>query len=151
MAEFLVKAKNQWMESVPEIDRVLWPEKKQAKFERRTVKGDIICVRPDGWKWGKREDPARMAVYYPDDEIEYVIVKVMGMPVEEAREYEASHRVPDTQSLAEGEVGVLKKRKYNFSVVDVEAAKKTLQPIVLTKIELEQKTTDKSVGVVLHG
>ena len=58
MAEFLVKAKPSWNGKGKEV-------------------GDIVVVRPDGWKWGNKECP-------PD----YIIVKLPSMSFEDAKEYE---------------------------------------------------------------
>ena len=77
MAELLVKLKSQWMESIDPKD---WVKHQitQEKFDRRGVQGDIIVVKPDGWKWGKRE-------CHP----EYVIVKCPELSYEKAKVLES--------------------------------------------------------------
>ena len=51
-AELLVKAKPQWMESV---DRSNFTDKQLKQYERRYRVGDVVVIKPDNWKWGKRE------------------------------------------------------------------------------------------------
>ena len=147
MAEFLIKAKDHWMDSVPKDVRDKWPKDMVDKYNRRCVKGDVIIVKPDGWKWGKREDPKRMAEFYPGVEPDYVVVKAPGLPVENAEEF----IVPQTEMKIDldGKTveEVVKRRKYNYLVADIEAAKLTNEPITLSSAILATKITDKSITV----
>jgi len=76
-AELLVRAKPHWMDSFTqtEVDK-LSPGDKQS-YEARSQIGDIVVVRPDGWKWGKEE-------CLPN----FVVVKVPGMSEAETKQYE---------------------------------------------------------------
>jgi len=47
-------------------------------------KGDIIIVKPDGWKWGKCECPP-----------EYVVVKLSNVKVDDVKHYEQTLMVDD--------------------------------------------------------
>jgi len=55
MAELLVRAKSHWMDSFTQAQIDSLDESKKASRNARTQIGDIICVRPDGWTWGKEE------------------------------------------------------------------------------------------------
>jgi len=55
-----------------DIDK-LSVEKKQS-YDARSQKGDIIVVKPDGWKWGKEECPPR-----------FVVIKVPEIKYEDAK------------------------------------------------------------------
>jgi len=76
-AELLVKAKPHWMDSLKqdEIDKM--SDMQKEHYNARSQVGDIIVVRPDGWKWGKEE-------CLPN----FIVVKVPGMTIEEAKKYE---------------------------------------------------------------
>ena len=60
MAELLVKMVDAWGDD-----------------KARSMKGDIIVVRPDGWKWGNEECPPR-----------FVVVKLKGVKEEDVKHYE---------------------------------------------------------------
>ena len=79
MAELLVRAKGHWKDSWnPSVINKLSVSEKES-FDARTQLGDIVIVKPDGWRWGKAE-------CLPD----FVIVKIPDMTVEEAKQYEDS-------------------------------------------------------------
>lgn len=129
-AEFLVYAKTHWMESV---DRTGWSAKQLKEYGRRLVKGNPIVVRPDGWKWGKRERP-------PD----FVVIKVPDMSVKEAVGYLVDAKdtsvLPNVES---GEYPTKYRRKYQFSTTDVDTASSLTGVISTTKTAFTNKLTDR--------
>ena len=79
MAELLIRAKGHWKDEwKPSKVNSLTPPEKRS-YDARTQLGDIVVVKPNGWKWGKAE-------CLP----EYVLVKIPDMTVEEAKQYEDS-------------------------------------------------------------
>lgn len=73
MAEFLIQAKQNWMDSLSPGDvNKLSPVQRQA-YDARSQKGDIVIVKPDGWQWGNEER-------LPN----YIVVKVPSISIEEA-------------------------------------------------------------------
>ena len=69
MAELLVRAKAHWMDNwkADDVDKLSVDEKRS--YEARSRIGDIIVVRPDGWKWGREEClPNFIVVKVPDRE-----------------------------------------------------------------------------------
>ena len=74
--ELLVMAKKHWQDTMTqdEIDK-LTPIKKHA-FDNRIKKGEVICVKPDGWLWGKEE-------CLPN----FIIVRVPGVSIEQGVDY----------------------------------------------------------------
>ena len=97
MAELLLKAKPHWMDALTagEVEK-LSPEAR-AGYEARSQIGDIIVVRPDGWRWGREE-------CLPN----FIVVKAPSFSFEQARRYEES-----LQDLTNIENPVLlKTRKY---------------------------------------
>ena len=69
-------------------------------------KGDIIIVKPDGWKWGKCECPP-----------EYVVVKLPNVKPDDIKHYEQTlQSEPDI----EGKTTLLKRRKYAIDTVTVD-------------------------------
>ena len=68
--EFLVRAESHPMDKLTqeEVDKL--NSGQRDSYNARLQKGDIVVVRPDGWKWGKCE-------CLP----EFIVVKVPGVPV----------------------------------------------------------------------
>jgi hypothetical protein len=132
MCEILVYAKVQWMEEVSEEEKDKWGVKMWAKYNRRLVKGNPIVVKPDGWKWGKRECP-------PD----FVVLKIPNMTVKEGEKYltVASDRVAELTE--DGSYPVLHKKRYRFDVDDVDVAKLAKGIINTTSIAFLEKLTDR--------
>jgi len=108
MAEFLVKAKANLNGKGKEI-------------------GDIIVVRPDGWKWGGKEQPPN-----------YVVISIPDISFEDAKEYEKSLYEPRIREIFEDKTGkvvritenegiVLKQRKHKFPIEIVNQAKQNLK------------------------
>ena len=79
MAEILIRAKTHWKDAwtLEQINK-LAPEQKQS-YEVRSQIGDIIVVRPDGWKWGKEECPPH-----------FIVLKVPELKYVDAKKYEES-------------------------------------------------------------
>ena len=73
-AELLVKAQEPWNNNA---DTSKMSAEELRIHNAHSRKGDIIVVRPDGWKWGKEECLPR-----------FVVVKVPELSIEEAAQYE---------------------------------------------------------------
>jgi len=101
MAELLVKAKDHWMDSLKQEDIDKLSDHQKEAYEARTRKGDIIVVRPDGWKWGKEECPPN-----------FVVIKLPEVKYEDAKKYEDS-LMEENES---GEPKTLKTRQYAVDV-----------------------------------
>jgi hypothetical protein len=87
-AELLVKAEDSW-----------------GTNEARSRKGDIIVVKPDGWKWGKEECPPR-----------FVVVKLKDVTVEDVKYLEQPlYDMSDPKNPV-----ILKRRQYSIdkAIVD---------------------------------
>lgn len=133
MAEILIYAKVHWMETATAEQKAKWDDRRWAAYERRLVKGNPIIVKPDGWKWGKRECP-------PD----FVVLKIPGLSVEEADKYTiaAFDYLKEKDEL--GRFPLLAKKRYQFDTGEVNAALISKQPIVCnTKQVFLNKLDDK--------
>ncbi len=75
-------------------------------LESRSMKGDIIVVKPDGWKWGKEERPPR-----------FVVIKLVGVKAEDVKHYERP--LMDTKD-PENPV-MLKRRKHAIDIATVDS------------------------------
>ena len=113
MAELLVKAKAHWMDSLSqeEVDKL--PPYKRQTYNARSQIGDVIVVKPNGWKWGREE-------CLPN----YVVVKIPNLKVEDAKEYE----YPLFGKIGVNEAGdpvapVLKGRKHQIPKAVIDNAK----------------------------
>ena len=115
MAELLIKAEN--------------PSNNPAKQI-----GDVVVVKPDGWKWGKEECLPR-----------YVVVKVPDMTVKEAEKYvEPLIKNPDDIEKATVE----KYRKYDFKGKVVTDAKQlSASAVSLTKTNVETNIETKKLSI----
>ena len=101
MAELLIKAEEPWNN---DINTSSMTAEELKRFNSRSRKGDIIVVKPDGWKWGKEECPPR-----------FVVVKLPGMAEKDAKYYEQP-----LMDLTDPENPVmLKVRKYATDVATV--------------------------------
>jgi len=113
MAEILIQAKDHWTENLSpsEINKL---EKEhpgfKAKRERRNVKGCPIVVKPDGWKWGKRE-------CLPD----YVVIQIPDMTIEEALAYLEPEFDTSVDPRIFSGYPKLKQRKHRFSVLQIDS------------------------------
>lgn len=101
MAELLVKAQEPWNN---DIDTSKMSKEELIAWNARSRKGDIIVVRPDGWKWGRCECP-------PD----FVVVKLPNVKAEDVAHYEQS--LYDT-TIPEKPV-MLKVRKHAIDIATV--------------------------------
>ena len=97
---------------------------KDSPHELGAKRGDIIVVRPDGWKWGKEE-------CLPN----YIVYKLPGLTEEEAKKYEESltKEVSVTDEISKEtrtESQMVKKRKYNIPLDTVDTAKTESKSVV---------------------
>ena len=112
MAELLVRAKPHWKDSFTqkEVDKL--SEGELQSYKARSQIGDIIVVKPDGWKWGKEE-------CLPN----FIVIKVPYLEYKDAKKYEESlvdETDPEKPTL-------LKHRKHQIPLTVVENAKQLLQ------------------------
>jgi hypothetical protein len=136
MAELLVKLRHQWMEDIKRGD---WKKHQitQEKFDRRSEPGDIVVVRPDGWKWGKREGPPG-----------FVVIKCPELSIEDAKKLE------ECLCKTVGEESILmKRRKYKLDSAKVSAAVLTPKGIltlnaVTLKSEIWERSLDESNNII---
>ena len=118
-AELLVKAKKHYMDDFKQtqIDKMTASEKQS--YEARSQIGDIIVVRPDGWKWGKEE-------CLPN----FVVIKMPDVTMEEAKKYEE-------QIMAEKEVAremTMLKSEYDTLVKDGKLTEKATGMMSFAKV-----------------
>lgn len=101
MAEFLVKAKAHWMDTSEKFQRDLpyLLSSGVRSYEARTMVGDIIVVKPDGWIWGREECPPT-----------FIVVKVLGMSYEEAMRL--MHPVMQQDSENEADSILIRRRRF---------------------------------------
>lgn len=145
MAEFLVLAKGHWQDNLSKQEIASMTEEQKAKFDRRPQKGDIVCVRPDGWEWGKSE-------CLPD----FIVYKIPGMTVEEAMKYEEPVYENKVNVLGDTVPEVVKFRKHQIPVDVVDADKIAVvdsekQIDISLKDTFVANITDKTKAVVKDG
>lgn len=93
--ELLVQAKPNWQDDWDTVKVKSLSVAEKQTYDARAQIGDIIVVRPDGWKWGKEE-------CLPN----YIVVKIPGISFEATQKYE---------DVLKDEAGnILKKRKYRI-------------------------------------
>lgn len=117
-AELLVKAKPHWLDGLSqiEIDKLIADEKIiREGYDARSQIGDIIVVKPDGWKWGKEE-------CLPN----FVVIKIPDLKYEDAKKYEES--LLDITNIQNPKI--LKHRKYQIPKVVIDNAKQLSQTII---------------------
>ena len=72
-AELLVRTRSNWMKSLDTTGRdSAW----MAEYHQVKDKGEVVCIKPDGHKWGNRGDRPV-----------YLIVKLPGVPIDSVRKY----------------------------------------------------------------
>ena len=129
MAELLVRAKKHWMDDLTQKEVDALPENRKASHEARCQIGDVVVVRPDGWPWGKCE-------CLPD----FVVVKIPGMSVDEAKKYEEKL----TETVGE-EIKTIRYRKYSLPKTDIEnAVTAKAEKVEISKDTIESKIITKS-------
>lgn len=136
MAELLVKAKAHWMDSLPQSEIDKMDEDKLRSFNGRSQIGDVIVVKPDGWKWGKEE-------CLPN----FVVVKIPDLKIEDAEKYQESiyeEYFDDLQQ--ETDYRLIKRRKYQIPQNTVDAAKQQSKTI----IEINQIQKDAFVSDIIQ-
>jgi len=79
MAELLIRASKHWLDDHTQEQVDAMPQNEKESYNARCQIGDIVVVRPDGWKWGKEE-------CLPT----FVVVKVPDLAIEDANKYEES-------------------------------------------------------------
>ena len=99
MAEFLVLAKDYYTSKMSDEGILKLPKNVQNYHKIRMIKGDIVCVRDDGWGWGEKEGPPN-----------FVVVQVPEIKLKDALVYEEP--LLDSESSVE-DVVILKQRKYS--------------------------------------
>ena len=124
MAELLVKAKAHWMDSLSQQDVDALSDKKKNSYNARSQIGDVILVRPDGWKWGKCE-------CLPG----YIVIKLSGTPEKDLK-YLEEPLVEINEEIQRSKL--LKKRKYKFPSAYMALIKSLDQSIV--SIPTNEKT-----------
>ena len=93
-------------------------------------KGDIVCVRPDGFEWSESEKPK--------------VIKQPGMKYEDAVKYEQglTKQVPSKEDPKIMETQTVKARAYNIGIVNFNgSALDTTKTITLDVKKLSAKTT----------
>jgi hypothetical protein len=112
-AELLVKAVDAW-----------------GNDETRSRKGDIIVVRPDGWKWGREECPPR-----------FVVVKLKGVDIKDVKHYEQ----PLMDKTNPEKPVMLKRRQYAIDALTVDTCSTELGGAKeISFATFNTKLTDKS-------
>lgn len=131
--ELLVRAKPHWMDSLTQKDVDVMSTEQKQSYESRSQIGDVVVVRPDGWLWGNEE-------CLPN----FIIVKVPDMPYEEAKKYEESLNEQFIDDKGETQSRMLKVRKYQIPLVDVEEAKSKNGILNRTKAEKIKNIKEKT-------
>lgn len=108
MAEFLIKAKNNWMINA---DKIGWSADKIADADRQSAIGDIIQVCPDG----KLSDSAHANG-------SFYVVRVAGLPYETALKYQESLTEEYVDAQGQTQSRMVKKRKYRIRAQDLPLA-----------------------------
>ena len=126
-AELLVKAQEPWNN---DIDTSKMTKEELQSFNARSRKGDIIVVKPDGWKWGREECPPR-----------FVVVKLKGVKVEDVKHYEEPiYDEKDVENTT-----LLKVRKYAIDTSTVNDCMAQIGGIKeMQKAEFDTKLITKS-------
>ena len=132
MCEFLVYAKKHWMELEPQEAKDKWNLATWKKYNRRSIKGNPIVVKPDGCKWGKDERPPS-----------YVIIKVLGMSVKEGEAYLAKAFDTSVSPDIYGRYPLKYRKKYKYNTTDIDTALVSKEPIATTKTILETKMEER--------
>lgn len=129
-AELLVRARPHWMETA---DTTGWSKDQLKEKNTVTTKGSPIVVKPDGWKWGKKECPPN-----------FIIIKLPGVTVEKCLKYIESLR--DT-TLSTLESQTKKERKYIIreSLID-STLDKQLESKTYTEEEFDNTTTKQELS-----
>lgn len=134
MAEYLVKAKDHWMDKLTAEDVSKLAPQVQATYPMRSQKGDILAVRPDGHIWGNEECLPWFIVY-----------KVPGMSVDQDYEKPFIEVIDDVGYRR-------KKRKWNIDKADVDLqvvqSKNTVEKTKAVFDLLKHKKTLAEVKVI---
>ena len=137
MAELLIRAIGHWRDNE---DTSKMSEQELVSWNARSQKGDIIVVRPDGWKWGNCE-------CLPD----FIVVKVKGT-MEENKHLEEplmETKVDPTDELKNTSV-MIKHRKNAItkeSVDSVALAVKDLEEITPFELTANEPISEKVLPI----
>lgn len=113
MAELLVRAEDHWMDSLTSEQVEAMDDRRKENYEARFQKGDVVCVKPDGHQWGKKEGLPK-----------FIVVKVPNMTVEEAAVYlEEDTDIDDSDTERGDRHVVTRMRKRKLPVTEVERIK----------------------------
>jgi hypothetical protein len=81
MAEILVQATRYWKDNFTQAEVDALSADEREKWDARSLLGDIICIRPDGWTWGAKECLPK-----------FIIFKIPSLSYEDAKAYEVELR-----------------------------------------------------------
>jgi len=118
MAELLVRAQKHYLDDLTPVQVSALPVNKKLQYDARTEIGDIICVQPDGWTWGREEC---LPVF--------IVIKFPGISVDLVKQYQ--QKLKDTSGL------ILKRRKFRIPplvVLSYVQAGNSVVTIALNKI-----------------
>ena len=101
MAELLVRASGHWLDSKTQGEVDAMPQGERDSYNARTQIGDIICVRSDGWTWGKEE-------CLPT----FIVARLPQYSVEDAQHFEQTLSETYTDAHGHPAQRLLKRRKY---------------------------------------
>lgn len=103
MAELLIRASGHWLDSKTPEEVNAMSERDRDGYNARTQIGDIICVRPDGWEWGKEE-------CLPT----FIVVRLPQYNVDDAKHFEYTLAEEHTDAQGRLTHRLLKRRKYRI-------------------------------------
>jgi hypothetical protein len=116
MAEVLIKATEHWMDSFTQEQLDALTAEELQSYNARSQKGDIIVVRPDGWKWGREECLPNFIVVTIEGTI--ADLKYLEESIAEREVNEDATPMPST---------LIKFRKHYINVADVDAVKEEVR------------------------
>jgi len=130
MAELLVKAQEPWNN---DIDTSKMRKNELTQFNARSRKGDIIVIRPDGWKWGREECLPR-----------FIVVKAPGLDIKDAVKFESAVYEESIDEDGNPKFKLLKRRKYAFdSFLLNSALRDSINSIEISKDIILNKIKEK--------
>ena len=131
MAELLIRAKKHWKDELNATLITKMNAEEKMQYDARCQIGDIIVVKPDGWKWGKEEG---LPVF--------VIKKYPGIKAEELKHLES----PLFNDIEKPVPLMLKYRRYSYPKLDITTMVINGTPsIIAPKSEIQTKIIDKSI------
>lgn len=134
MAELLVRAKPHWMDSLSPDAVAKMGTEERKKYNARTQIGDVVVIKPDGWRWGKEECPPN-----------FVVIKVPGTKVEDLKRYTEQLTEKNTEAGGQQRPSLIKYRRYTLGKLVVDEA--LLKPngyAEKTQAEIESMAKEKA-------